>query len=131
MELKEQTVLALSRALPYAPIPQQGLFSSIRIKRADQLPKLYLRLRSSNDEHNRVTSWVHFFALECWNADPEILLDIIHLLPNLRGLILWVGPLNFKPEHLEELLDITKLSKGNRCLTCVGNLKDLSIRFKP
>uniref|UniRef100_A0A0W0FS19 Uncharacterized protein n=1 Tax=Moniliophthora roreri TaxID=221103 RepID=A0A0W0FS19_MONRR len=91
-----------------------------------------MRLRSSsNEEKDQVLSWIRFFSLECWNADAEVLLNVVHLLSNLESLVLWIGPLNFAPQHLEELFDITKRSKGNRCLTCIGELRELSLRFKP
>ncbi|KAI3622570.1 serine threonine protein kinase [Moniliophthora roreri] len=128
----QQTILSLTRALPYAQISQQLLFQNIRIKHLEQLPQLYMRLRSSsNEEKDQVLSWIRFFSLECWNADAEVLLNVVHLLSNLESLVLWIGPLNFAPQHLEELFDITKRSKGNRCLTCIGELRELSLRFKP
>jgi len=66
-----------------------------------------------------------------WTADAEIVLNILSLLPNLTRLVLWVGPTNFTPEHLEELFDLRRQEAGSRCLKCVGRLKYLSVRFRP
>ncbi|KAL0574361.1 hypothetical protein V5O48_007603 [Marasmius crinis-equi] len=107
--------LSLTRALPYSPIPQGALFRSVRIRDSKQLAPFYNRLRRSpEDEH--ASDLVRTFSLEAWNADAEVLLDVVHLLPNLKTLALWIGPLNFTPQHLEELFDVSTKRNGARHL---------------
>ncbi|KAJ8084784.1 hypothetical protein PM082_003561 [Marasmius tenuissimus] len=125
-----QNVLSLTRALPHSPIPQGSLFHNVRIKDPTQLTQFYLRLRRSPEEEN-APFLVRTFSLESWNVDAEVLLDVVHLLPNLESLSLWIGPLNFAPQHLEELLDVSRTKKGARYLVCLGELRKLSLRFKP
>ncbi|KAF9270852.1 hypothetical protein L218DRAFT_976492 [Marasmius fiardii PR-910] len=125
-----QSVLSLTRALPYAPIPQHHLFHNIHIRHSRKLIQFYRRLRQSSEEEN-TSSLVQTFNLESWDVDAEVLLNVVHLLPNLNHLTLWIGPLNFAPQHLEELLDVSGVKNGARYLTCLAKLRSLTLRFKP
>ncbi|KAF8079100.1 hypothetical protein FPV67DRAFT_1404358 [Lyophyllum atratum] len=123
----QQTVLALTRALPFAPIPLHELFYSVCIRYPYQAPRLYRRLRSRRPKEDAnpdgvfdAAVWVHHFSVETWEVDADILGNLIRLLPNLESLSLWIGPSNFRPEHLEDLLK-----------PYMPRLKYLSIRFRP
>ncbi|KAF5385216.1 hypothetical protein D9615_001113 [Tricholomella constricta] len=123
----QQTVLALSRALPFAPIPLHHLFHSICIAHPDQAPRLYQRLRSGRPRPDEdpgksfdAALWVRHFSVENWQVDADVLINLLRLLPNLETLNLWIGPSNFAPEHLESLLKPYRPS-----------LKYLSLRFRP
>ncbi|KAG6856022.1 hypothetical protein H0H87_008339 [Tephrocybe sp. NHM501043] len=135
----QQTLLALTRSLPYAPISINRLFHFIRITHPDTVPKLYRRIRSgfpsstSSDRDENLDSGnnhiirtfdasglVHHLAVESWTVDADVLINLLRLLPNLWTLNLWIGPSNFSPEHLEEMFKPPMRS-----------LEYLSLRFRP
>jgi hypothetical protein len=120
-------VLALSRVLPFAPIPMQLLFHSIQIGHPRQAVALYLRLcKTQNVRHKHVgtpdpcASWVKEFSVATWLADADVIINIIRLLSSLCSLKVRIGPNNFSPEHLEQLFQEP-----------IGMLTHLSLRFKP
>ncbi|GLB43507.1 hypothetical protein LshimejAT787_1400190 [Lyophyllum shimeji] len=122
-----RAVLALTRALPLAPIPLHHLFHFIRIGRPSQAPSLYRRLRYSRPEHDGASDdefnpafRVRHISVETWEVDADVLINLLRLLPNLESVNLWVGASNFSPEHLE---DVFKLY--------MPKLRYLSIRFRP
>ncbi|THV06524.1 hypothetical protein K435DRAFT_960495 [Dendrothele bispora CBS 962.96] len=137
------TILSLTRVLPYSGISTRRLFRDVCLKRPEQVVQFYQRLRSkssiitsgtekSEEENVDLTpTWVQTFSLESWTADAEIILNIVQLLPNLTRLTLWIGPTNFTPEHLEEMFDLRRKEAGSRCVSCVGRLEYLSLRFRP
>ncbi|KAG7099891.1 hypothetical protein E1B28_001692 [Marasmius oreades] len=125
-----RSVLSLTRALPHASIPQHSLFRNIRITDTNRLIQFYHRLRRSSEEENACSS-VRTFTLKYWDVDAEVLLNVVHLLPKLDSLTLWIGPLNFAPQHLEELFDISRTKNGARRLICLEKLQNLTLRFKP
>ncbi|KAF8899246.1 hypothetical protein BD779DRAFT_1430784 [Infundibulicybe gibba] len=116
-EFLQEGCLSLTRCLPNAPIPQFHLFQCVRLKSSDQVLKFYRRLRTGPDS---AVSWVQDFSLEAWNADAEIVIDLIRLLPRLRSLNVFIGPSNFNPERLVEIFS-----------TPIPGLKRLSLRFRP
>ncbi|KAF8956082.1 hypothetical protein BDZ97DRAFT_1907336 [Flammula alnicola] len=128
----QQTVLAVTRAIPLSAVALYNLFQSIRLTRPEQAILLYrrLRLRNTSDastnasnslpDHEQIASWVKEFSVEAWSVDAEIVINLVHLLPNLQSFNLWVGPNSFTPEHLEELF--SKPLMG---------LRYLALRFRP
>ncbi len=126
-----QTTLSLSRALPYSPVPLQGLFNHIRLTHPDQVFQLYRRLRTTitNDDNSTsihidpAASAVRSFSLETWVADANVVINLVGLLTEITKLTLWIGPKNFTPEDLEEL--ITKLKRDMK------QLRVLELRFRP
>jgi hypothetical protein len=120
----QQTVLSLTRALPYSPVPLHHLFNSVRITHPDQAVRLYNRLRSKPGyEHNDscpASSWILRFSIETWTVDAVVVVDLVGLLQNLELLSLWIGPTNFAPEHLEGIFS-----------EYMPSLKYLSLRFRP
>ncbi|KAF7784254.1 hypothetical protein Agabi119p4_419 [Agaricus bisporus var. burnettii] len=117
-------VLALSRVLPSAPIPLQLLFHTIRIKQPQQAVSLFLRLEKASNVHGSsqdiCPTWVKEFSVASWSVDADVIINIVRLLPNLTSLNVRIGPSNFSPEHLEQLLE-----------NPIGKLKQLSLRFRP
>lgn len=99
----QSTLLSLTRAIPYSPVPRHRLFQRIIITKRDQLGPLYARIRPHKDDTEQPCKWIQVFSLEIWTADAEMVLDVLALLPNLHTLTIWIGPKNFAPEHLEEL----------------------------
>ena len=122
------TLLSLTRAIPHSPVPRHQLFQKIHITNPSQLGPLHDRIRPREQDTGQPCSWIQVFSLETWIADAEIVLDLLTLLANLHTLTIWIGPKNFVPEHLEELFSVDQ--KG-RSLKCVGNLRYLSLRFRP
>ncbi|KAG6874394.1 hypothetical protein C0995_015130 [Termitomyces sp. Mi166 len=126
----QQTVLALTRCLPYAGIPVDRLFHSICIRQPDTVPRLYRRIRAglSHDQEDRqndtstsdASHLVYHLSVETWSVDADVLTNLLRLLPNLRTLIVWIGPDNFSPEHLEEMFKPP-----------MPSLEYLSLRFRP
>lgn len=111
----QQSLLALSRAIPLAPIPTDLLFRSITIRRAEQVIHLSRRLRNAPQD----AAVVQTFTLASWTVDADVFINLLALLPNIRELTLHIGP-NFAPEHLEELFQEPR-----------PTLKYLSLRFRP
>ncbi|TCD66729.1 hypothetical protein EIP91_001022 [Steccherinum ochraceum] len=111
----QQDILALTRAFPRAPIPIERLFRDIRLSHREQIVPFYTRIR--RDELAR--GWVRTFSLETWQADADVVINILALFPRLRVLKMFMGP-NFAPDHLEELF--TRTREG---------LEYLSLRFRP
>ncbi|SJL06403.1 uncharacterized protein ARMOST_09739 [Armillaria ostoyae] len=127
----QMTTLSLSRAIPYSPVPLQVLFNHIRLTHPDQVFQLYRRLRTTATSDDNSTSihvdpaasGVRSFSLETWVADANVVINLVGLLTEIRKLTLWVGPKNFTPEDLEEL--ITKLKRDMK------QLRVLELRFRP
>lgn len=112
----QQTVLALTRALPLSPIPRYHLFTRIHLKHGDQVIQLYQLLRKALDH----AAWVREFALETWQVDADVVVNLIRLLSQVvTDLTLFIGP-NFAPEHLEEIFEKP-----------MCKLRFISLRFRP
>jgi hypothetical protein len=111
----QQTVVSLTRALPFSPIPEYHLFTHIHLKHADQVVQLYRRLRKATDD----ASWVKELALETWTVDADVVVNLIDILPKVVYLTLFIGP-NFAPEHLEEIFEVPR-----------PDLQFISLRFRP
>ncbi|KAG6915258.1 hypothetical protein DXG01_012443 [Tephrocybe rancida] len=117
----QQSLLALTRSLPYAAIPVHKLFHSICITHPDTVLKLYRRIRAGLDGSTfDAAHLVHHLSVESWTVDAEVLINLMRLLPNLWTLCLWIGPSNFTPEHLEEMFK-----------PAMSSLEYLSLRFRP
>ena len=111
----QQTILSLTRALPFSPIPQYHLFTHIHLKHGDQVVQLHRRLRAAISH----AAWVKEFALESWKVDADAVVNLIRLLPQVTDLTLYIGP-NFAPEHLEEIFE-----------NPMPELRAASLRFRP
>ncbi|KDQ18222.1 hypothetical protein BOTBODRAFT_171882 [Botryobasidium botryosum FD-172 SS1] len=111
----QRTILSLTRALPRSPIDQEALFRDIRIERAEQVIQLNRRLRLDAE----AATWVKHFFLGTWNADADVLISLIKMLPQLLTLHLNIG-VTFAPEHLEALFERP-----------LSPLQSLSLRFRP
>ncbi len=134
----QHTILAVSRAIPFAALPLQHLFRSPQLKRPEQTVQLYNRIRPrrsrwksprritegttsiASADADQPVAWVKELAVETWTVDADVLINLVRVLPNLQSLTLWVGPTNFVPEHLEELLSQP-----------LEHLRYLSLRFRP
>lgn len=124
------SVLALSRAIPYSPVPVQALYRQINVYSTDVALRLYRRLRHVSDSdgkaiitHDPIALSVKELYVECWDIDADVLVNLISLLKALRVLSLKIGPLNFAPEHLEEVvLNLRRDMVHLECLEC---------RFRP
>lgn len=129
----QYTILSVSRALPFSPVPLHELFRSIRITRPEQAIHLYRRLRLRNRStlkpnlngleeatQDKAASWIRELFIESWSVDADVVLNLVKLIPQLNLLNLWIGPNNFTPEHLEELFEKP-----------IPGLTYLSLRFRP
>lgn len=129
----QHTMLAVTRAIPFAAVPLQHLFRSLQLKRPEQTIQLYNRIRPRNargkarrqvtegsNSAEQPVAWVKELAVKTWTVDADVLINLVRLLPNLQSLTLWIGPTNFAPEHLEELLTQP-----------LEHLRYLSLRFRP
>lgn len=108
-------ILALTRAIPYAPIPLDRFFERITLRHQEQISQLYRRLRRTPED----ATLVRAVSMESWVVDADVLINLLVLLPAIQQLTLFIGP-NFAPEHLEELFQKPRSS-----------LKHLSLRFRP
>lgn len=111
----QQTVSSLIQAVPHSPVPRYHLFEFIRLKRRDQVSKLYLHLRKSQED----AAYVRGFSLESWDVDADVLVNLVAILPQVRQLSLYIGP-NFTPENLEEMFEEPKV-----------DLRYIALRFRP
>ncbi|KAI5120587.1 hypothetical protein M0805_002537 [Coniferiporia weirii] len=109
------TILALTRALPRAPIPLENLFARICLRHSSQVVQLHRRLRGQKED----ACYVREFRLESWTADAQVVINLLALLDNLASLTLFVGP-NFAPEDLLEVFGDHR-----------EELQHLSLRFRP
>ncbi|KAJ7017960.1 hypothetical protein C8F04DRAFT_1153694 [Mycena alexandri] len=114
----QQTILSLTRALPYAPISIHYLFERITITHREQAILLTRRLLKPDGAD--VSLYVQEFSLHNeWTVDAELIINLLRKLPKLRSLSLCVGT-NFSPEHLK-----TVFQKP------LPQLQYLSLRFRP
>lgn len=68
---------------------------------------------------------VHEISVESWTVDADVVLNLLAMLTELKVLKVHVGPSNFTPEHLEELLTFKDGQKKWE------NLSFLEVRFNP
>ena len=121
----QQTLLSVTRAIPLSPVPISHLFHNICITYPARAVHLYRRLRPRKRNKTELSGinaadFVKEFSVECWSVDADVIVNLIHLLPKLQTLNIWVGPDSFTPEHLEEVF-----------LKPFLELKYLSLRFRP
>jgi hypothetical protein len=110
-----RSMLALSRAIPRAPLALDALFRQIVIRTPQQAQMLFMRLTRDSTP----ASQVKLFRYECFEADADIVISLLKLLQSITDLTLVLGP-NFAPEHLEKLFSSPRT-----------NLESLSLRFRP
>jgi hypothetical protein len=113
----QASLLSLTRVCPYSPIPIDKIFKRVNLVQPHQIVALYRRLRSPV---NPCADFIIELTVHCWNGDAEIVLNALPLLPNLLRLSIWIGPHNFTPEHLNELVRRPML-----------RLQHLTLRFRP
>lgn len=77
--------------------------------------QLHRRLRTAKND----TQFVLNISIETWTSDPQVVINLLALLENVRRLVLFVGP-NFAPEDLEEILIHPR-----------DTLQELTLRFRP
>lgn len=111
----KQSLVSLSKAIPRSPVPTYLLFEKIHLTRGEQVFQLYRRLRHAPVDAARVRE----FAFESWNADADIFVNLMALLPSLTSLKVYIGP-SFAPEHMEEIFQRPR-----------EQLRFLSMRFRP
>ncbi|KAF7347480.1 F-box domain-containing protein [Mycena venus] len=117
-EDRQQSILSLTRALPYAPIPLYHLFEHITLSHREQVLDLTRRLLKPDGKD--VSLYVQEFSLHNeWTVDAEVMVNLLRKLPKLRSLSLCVGT-NFAPEHLKAIFQQP-----------MPDLRYLSLRFRP
>ncbi|EIW86921.1 hypothetical protein CONPUDRAFT_134261 [Coniophora puteana RWD-64-598 SS2] len=109
------TLLSLSRAIPRSPVPLHLLLRTVQISRPEQVVQLHRRLHRATEER----SWVHHLSLHSWTLDPDVVINLIKLLPSIITLRVHIG-LTFGPEHVQELVQKP-----------LPDLKCLVLRFRP
>ncbi|KAF9021759.1 hypothetical protein BDZ89DRAFT_957177 [Hymenopellis radicata] len=121
-EHRASSVLALSRAIPRSPVPTDALFTVIKIYKGDRVLQLYHRLRviSTNSDGKTITQEFH---LECWDADADLVINLVTLLKQIKKLTIKIGPRNFTPEHLEEMTITLRRD--------MPHIEQLEFRFRP
>ncbi len=112
---RQQSLLSLSRAIPRSPVPTHLLFEQIRLRRPEQIFRLYTHLRRALDDASHVRS----VSLDSWTVDADVFVNLMALLPTMERLRMYVGP-NFAPEHMEQIFH------GPR-----EGLQFISMRFRP
>ncbi|KAL5536144.1 hypothetical protein ACEPAF_4249 [Sanghuangporus sanghuang] len=111
----QSSVLALTRAVPHAPVPLDRLFESIRLCTPQSVIHLQRRLRGGQPE----ALYVRSLRIQSWTADAQVIINLLAQLDNLIALALFVGP-NFAPENLLEIFEKPR-----------ERLESLSLRFRP
>ncbi|KAJ7269321.1 hypothetical protein B0H12DRAFT_1229473 [Mycena haematopus] len=114
----QQSILSLTRALPYAPIPIHHLFERITLRHREQALQLTRRLLKPDGKD--LSLYVQEFSLnDEWTVDAEVIVNLLRKLTKLRSLSLCVGT-NFAPEHLKAIFQKP-----------LPGLQYLSLRFRP
>lgn len=117
----QSTTCCLAQAFPGSTIPKDHIFHFVRIVHPAQLVRLFLRLR----QPDKPAKWIKEMSIETWQIDADIAIGVIRQLSSLQSLKLRIGPNNFTPEHLQELLE---MKAGHNIWT---QLEHLEIRFRP
>lgn len=110
-----KTILALTRAVPYAPVPIRLLFTSIRVHSRNAIIALDRRIRK--DDVAR--TYVRDLTLESLDIDPEVVINLLDMLMHVSSLSLLVGP-TYDPAHLNRMLQQHR-----------DRLEHLTLRFRP
>ena len=76
----QQSILSLTRAVPYSPIPLETFFTRICLRRPEQAINLYRRLRKAPQDAAMVRS----FAMEAWTVDADIVVNVLSLLHHVQ-----------------------------------------------
>lgn len=113
----QHSILALSRACPYSPIPTQRLFEHITLTQPRQIIALNRRILL---EAQPCAQYIKSIKMHCWDADAEVFLNTLKLVPEVQRLDIWVGPASFLPEHLKDMLR-----------SPIVGLRDFTLRFRP
>jgi hypothetical protein len=133
-ESLQQSILSLTRALPYAPIPLHGLFERITLSRPEQAIQFTRRLLKPDGED--VSLYVQELSLHNeWTVDAEVMVNLLRKLPRLRSLNLCIGT-NFSPEHLKAIFQRWALLFHLYLIYILiirplPELQYLSLRFRP
>ncbi|KAF7302669.1 F-box domain-containing protein [Mycena chlorophos] len=114
--LYRTTVLSITRVFPNLPA-NSLLFKRIVLERTEQVTQLTRRLVQS--DWRNVVQYVQEFAWNGWTVDPQLIVNVLAKLPQLRSLELWIG-VHFTPEHLTDIFRSPR-----------AGLKNLSLRFRP
>lgn len=121
----QSTTLALTKAIPNAPISLHHLFRHIRLTRQNQPWLLHQRVRLNQGQENGRTSrfvdplWVRSFRWLGWTVDADVLINLLDILSGIQDLHINVGT-TFAPEHLEDMFRNPR-----------PDLQRLSLRFRP
>jgi len=116
----QSTTCRLAQVFP-GSIPKDLIFHFVRIVHPPQLVRLFLRLR----QPDKPAKWIKEMSIETWQIDADIAIGVIRQLSSLQSLKLRIGPNNFTPEHLQELLE---MKAGHNIWP---QLEHLEIRFRP
>ncbi|TDL28042.1 hypothetical protein BD410DRAFT_712972 [Rickenella mellea] len=112
----QKVTLALTRAIPRAPVPLHHLFTDIRLQSSKRIIQLHRRLRDSDTKDSQ---WVKTLSIEAWDADPHVAINLLDILQDLESLTVYIGP-TFAPEHLSDMF-----------LDARPHVRYLSLRFRP
>ena len=112
---RQQSLLALSRAIPRSPVPTRLLYERVSLRSPEQVIRFNSHIRKTAQN----ASLVRYFLLESWTVDADVVVNLMALLPSMVRLTIYVGP-NFAPEHMEEILRRPK-----------EGLRFVSLRFRP
>ncbi|KAK4699450.1 hypothetical protein P7C70_g6810, partial [Phenoliferia sp. Uapishka_3] len=114
----QSTTLSLLIALPKSSISLALLWRHLRLTREGQSLAATVSLRESGGAlRNAVRSAV----VEAWREDPQLMVNLLGSLPNLKSLRMTIGPL-FQPEHLEEMLEMPAWK---------ASVEQIYLRFNP
>ncbi|KZT44297.1 hypothetical protein SISSUDRAFT_1115617 [Sistotremastrum suecicum HHB10207 ss-3] len=116
-ELKS-TTLALSRALPRAPVPVRLMFNDVVLSTTREVALFSDKIRKTSSTL-LPRSWIHCLQICPWTCSPDVQVILLEELPDLTALRLNIGS-TFTPEHLQDILRIPR-----------PDLSMLSLRFRP
>ena len=112
---RQSSTLALTRAIPNAPIPTYHLFTRIRLCHRQQIVQLYHRIRKIPED----AKYVEDLSLDIWDGDGNVTVHLLRLLQNVRKMSIFVGP-DMTPELLYDAFKEPRTK-----------LESLSLRFRP
>lgn len=154
LEELQRTTYSTLLAFPRAPIAPFHLFRSVHLRDARGVRLFHnvlhrnQRRRESQlqgeeqEEENEgeqeqeweqdKAGWVKEVYFESFESDPEVVLSILCMLENVKRVEVYIGPRNFEPEHLEDVLEVLAgLSEEGSGGSYHMGLEWLGLRFRP
>ncbi len=109
--LLQPTVLALSRAFPRAGVSLALLFKHVHLLNILQVQRLTRRLGPRYDDSEELASLCETFNLKHWKTDPNLIVNLLCLMEDLKSIQIDIGGTLWTPENFDDLLKEDRFQK--------------------